>query len=185
MLDDVKTEVEGKMKKALEAIKRDFQAMRTGRASPSLVEPLKVDYYGTPTPLQQLATVSVPEARQILIKPYDVSQIKAIEKAILASELGITPNNDGKMIRLTLPPLTEERRRDMTKLVKRRVEEGHIAIRNIRHQGMQDLEELEKEKMITEDQHKRGKEMLDDLTKKYVAEADAMGKKKEEEVMEV
>ncbi|MDL1898485.1 ribosome recycling factor, partial [Anaerolineae bacterium CFX7] len=124
MIDDVKKECEDKMKKALEAMKRDFQAMRTGRASPQLVEPLKVDYYGTPTPLQQLATVSVPEARQILIKPFDVSQIKAIEKAILASELGLTPNNDGKMIRLSLPPLTEERRRDMVKLVKKRVEEG-------------------------------------------------------------
>ncbi len=185
MIDDVKKECEDKMKKALDAMKRDFQAMRTGRASPQLVEPLKVDYYGTPTPLQQLATVSVPEARQILIKPFDVSQIKAIEKAILASELGLTPNNDGKMIRLNLPPLTEERRRDMVKLVKKRVEEGHIAIRNIRHQGNKDLEELESEKMITEDQHKRGKELLDELTKKYAAEADALGKKKEQEVMEV
>jgi ribosome recycling factor len=185
MIDDVKAEVEGKMKKALEALKRDFQAMRTGRASPSLVEPLKVDYYGTPTPLQQLASISVPEARQILIKPYDVSQIKAIERAILASELGLTPNNDGKVIRLSLPPLTEERRRDMTKLVKKRVEEAHIAIRNIRHQGIKDLEELEKEKLITEDQHKRGKEMLDELTKKYVTEANAMGEAKEKEVMEV
>ncbi len=185
MIDDVKKECEDKMKKALEAMKRDFQGMRTGRASPSLVEPLKVDYYGTPTPLQQLATISVPEARQILIKPYDTAQIKAIEKAILASELGLTPNNDGKVIRLSLPALTEERRRDMVKLVKKRVEEGHIAIRNVRHQGIKDLEEMEKEKMITEDQHKRGKEMLDELTKKYVAEADALGKKKEEEVMEV
>lgn len=185
MIDDLKSEVENHMKKALEAMKHDFQAMRTGRASPSLVEPLKVDYYGTPTPLQQLATVSVPEARQILIKPYDTSQIKAIEKAILASELGLTPNNDGKVIRLSLPPLTEERRRDMVKLVKKRVEECHIAIRNTRHHGMKDLEEMEKEKMITEDQHKRGKEMLEELTKKYVAEADTMGKKKEAEVMEV
>jgi ribosome recycling factor len=185
MIDDVKAEVEGKMKKALEALKRDFQAMRTGRASPSLVEPLKVDYYGSPTPLQQIATVSVPEARQIAIKPYDASSLKAIEKAILASELGLTPTNDGKIIRLNLPPLNEERRRDMVKLVKKRTEEGHIAIRNIRHQGLKDLEEMESEKMITEDQHKRGKEMLQKLTDQYIAEADGMGKKKEEEVMEV
>lgn len=185
MIDDVKAEVEGKMKKALEALKRDLQSMRTGRASPSLVEPLKVDYYGAPTPLQQLAAVSVPEARQILIKPYDVSSIKAIEKAIQTSELGLTPSNDGKVIRLNIPPLTEERRREMTKLVKKRTEEAHIAVRNIRQQGNKDLEELEQEKLITEDQHKRGKEMLQKLTDQYIEQADAMGKKKESEVMEV
>jgi len=185
MIDDVKAEVEGKMKKALEALKRDLQGMRTGRASPSLVEPLKVDYYGVPTPLQQLATVSVPEARQILIKPYDASSIKAIEKSIQTSELGLTPSNDGKVIRLNIPPLTEERRREMTKVVKKRTEEAHIAIRNIRQQGNKDLEELEEEKLITEDQHKRGKEMLQKLTDQYIEEADAMGKKKESEVMEV
>lgn len=185
MIDYVKAEVEGKMKKALEALKRDLQSMRTGRASPSLVEPLKVDYYGAPTPLQQLAAVSVPEARQILIKPYDVSSIKAIEKAIQTSELGLTPSNDGKVIRLNIPPLTEERRREMTKLVKKRTEEAHIAVRNIRQQGNKDLEELEQEKLITEDQHKRGKEMLQKLTDQYIEQADAMGKKKESEVMEV
>jgi ribosome recycling factor len=185
MIDEVKAEAEAKMKKALEALRRDFQSMRTGRASPALVEPLKVDYYGTLTPLQQLATVSVPEARLIVIKPYDPSTIKAIEKAILSSELGLNPNNDGKLIRLPLPPLTEERRREMTKLVKKRTEEAHVAIRNIRHQGIKDLEEFEKEKMITEDDHFQGKEELDELTKKYVAEADAIGKKKEDEVMDV
>lgn len=185
MINDVKAEAEGKMHKALDALRRDLQGMRTGRASPALVEPLRVDYYGTPTPLQQLASVSVPEARLIVIKPYDTSTIKAIERAILASELGLTPNNDGKLIRLGLPPLTEERRREMTKLVKKRTEEAHVAIRNIRHQGLKDLEELEGEKMITEDDHFEGKEMLDELTKKFVGEADAIGKKKEEEVMEV
>lgn len=185
MIDDVKAEVEGKMKKALESLKRDFQGMRTGRASPALVEPLKVDYYGTPTPLQQLATVSAPEARLLVIKPYDPSTIKAIEKAILASELGLTPNNDGKMVRLSLPPLTEERRREMTKVVRKRVEEAHVAIRNVRHQGLKDLEELEGEKLITEDQHFRGKDLLQELTDKYIKEADALGKNKEDEVMEV
>lgn len=185
MIDDVKAEAEAKMKKALDALKRDFQSMRTGRASPSLVEPIKVDYYGAPTPLQQIATVSVPEARQIAIKPYDASTIKAIEKAIQSSELGLTPTNDGKIIRLTLPPLTQERRRDMTKLVKKRTEEAHIAIRNIRHQGLKDLEEMEGENLITEDQHKRGKDLLQKLTDQYIAEADTMGKNKEAEVMEV
>lgn len=185
MLDDVKAEAESKMKKALEALKRDLQMMRTGRASPTLVEPLKVDYYGVPTPLVQLATVTVPEPRLLVIKPYDPSTIKAIEKAILASELGLTPNNDGKVIRLSLPPLTEERRREMTKLVRKRVEEAHVAIRNIRHQGLKDLDALEEEKLITEDQHFKGKEMLQELTDKYIKEADAIGKKKEQEVMEV
>ncbi len=185
MIDDVKSEVELKMKKAIEAMRHDFQSMRTGRASPSLVEPLKVDYYGEPTPLQQLATISVPEARLITIKPHDPSTIKAIEKAILASELGLTPNNDGKIIRLPLPPMTEENRKRMVKLVKQRNEEAHVAIRNIRHQGMKDLEEFEKEKMITEDEHKRGKDILQKLTDQYVAEANAVSAKKEEEVMAV
>lgn len=185
MIDDVKNEVEGKMKKAIEAMRHDFQSMRTGRASPSLVEPLKVDFYGAPTPLQQLATISVPEARLIAIKPHDPSTIKAIEKAILASDLGLTPNNDGKIIRLPLPPMTEENRKKMVKLVKQRNEEAHVAIRNIRHQGMKDLEEYENEKMITEDEHKRGKEVLQKLTDKYVEEANAVSAKKEEEVMAV
>lgn len=185
MIDDVKAEVEGKMKKALESLRHDFMGMRTGRASPAIVEPLKVEYYGAPTPLQQLATISVPEARLIVIKPHDPSTIKAIEKAILASELGLTPNNDGKMIRLNIPSMTEESRKKMVKVVKQRNEEAHVAIRNIRHQGMKDLEEYEKEKMITEDDLKRGKEMLQKLTDKYVEEANALTAKKEEEVMAV
>lgn len=185
MIDDVKAEVEGKMKKAIESLRHDFQGMRTGRASPSLVEPLKVEFYGEPTPLQQLATISVPEARLIAIKPHDPSTIKAIEKAIMTSDLGLTPSNDGKLIRLPLPPMTEENRRKMVKLVKQRNEEAHVAIRNIRHQGMKDLEEYENEKMITEDDHKRGKELLQKLTDKYVEEADAVTAKKEEEVMAV
>lgn len=185
MIDDIKAEVEGKMKKALEALRHDFMGMRTGRASPAIVEPLKVEYYGAPTPLQQLASISVPEARLIVIKPHDPSTIKAIEKAILASELGLTPNNDGKMIRLNIPSMTEESRKKMVKLVKQRNEEAHVAIRNIRHQGMKDLEEYEKEKMITEDEHKRGKETLQKLTDKYIEEANALSAKKEEEVMAV
>ncbi len=185
MIDDVKAEVEGKMKKAIEALKHDFQSIRTGRASPQLVEPLKIDYYGTATPLMQLASVSAPEARMITIKPFDPSTIKTIEKAILASDLGLTPNNDGKMIRLVIPPLTEERRRDLTKVVHKRTEEAHVAIRNIRHQGLKDLDELEHEKMISEDQHFRGKDMLQELTDKYIKLADEVGKKKQDEVMEV
>lgn len=185
MIDDVKAEADGKMKKALDSLKRDLQAIRTGRASPALVEPIKVEYYGAPTPMVQLATISAPEARLLVIKPYDPATLKAIEKALLSSDLGLTPQNDGKIIRLSLPPLNEERRREITKVVHKRTEEAHVAIRNIRHQGLKDLEELEKEKLITEDQHFRGKDLLQELTDQAIKEADAIGKKKEEEVMEV
>ncbi len=185
MIDDVKAEVENKMKKALEALKHDLQSIRTGRASPALLEPLKVEFYGSPTPLVQIATVSAPEARLLTIKPFDPSSLKAIEKAILQSDLGLTPNNDGKMIRLGLPPLTEERRRDLTKVVHKRTEEAHIAIRNVRHQGLKDLEELEEAKLISEDQHHRGKDLVQELTDKYIKQADEIGKKKQDEVMEV
>jgi ribosome recycling factor len=185
MIDDVKAEVEGKLKKALEALRHDLQGIRTGRASPALVEPLKVDFYGTPTPLIQVASVSAPEPRLLMIKPFDPSTLKAIEKAILQSDLGLTPNNDGKLIRLGLPPLTEERRRELTKVVHKRTEEAHVAIRNVRHQGLKDLQELEDEKLISEDQHYRGKEVLQELTDKYIKLADEIGKKKQDEVMEV
>ncbi len=185
MIDDVKAEADAKMKKAIEALRHDLQSIRTGRASPALVEPLRVEFYGNPTPLVQIATVSAPEARLLTIKPFDPSSIKAIEKAILQSDLGLTPNNDGKLIRLAIPPLTEERRRDLTKVVHKRVEESHIAIRNIRHQGLKDLEELEHEKLISEDQHFKGKDLLQELTDKYIKHADEIGKKKQEEVMEV
>lgn len=185
MIDDVKAEAEGKMKKALDALKHDFQSIRTGRASPALIEPLKVDYYGNLTPLMQIASIAAPEARLLTIKPFDPASLKAIEKAILQSDLGLTPNNDGKIIRLGLPPLTEERRRDLTKVVHKRTEEAHIAIRNIRHQGLKDLQELEDEKLISEDEHFRGKDLLQELTDRYIKLADEIGKKKQEEVMEV
>ena len=185
MIDEVKADTENKMKKTIEAFKRELQAIRTGRASPMLVEPLKIDYYGTPTPLQQLAAVSVPEARLIVIKPFDQSTLSAIEKAILKSDLGLTPMNDGKIIRLPLPALTEDRRRDLTKVVRKHLEEIHVAIRNVRRDGLKDLEELEKEKMISEDQHFKGKDLLQEVTDKYIAQADEIGKKKEAEIMEV
>jgi len=185
MIDEVKADAESKMKKTIEAFKRELQTIRTGRASPALLEPLKVDYYGTPTPLQQLAAVSVPEARLLLIKPFDQSTLSAIEKAILKSDLGLTPMNDGKVIRLPLPPLTEERRRELTKVVRKHLEETHVAIRNVRRDALKDLEEMEKEKMISEDQHFKGKELLQELTDKYIAQADQIAKAKEAEIMQV
>ena len=185
MIDDVKADAENKMKKSIEAFKRELNSIRTGRASAALLEPLKIEYYGTPTPLQQIAAVSVPEARLLMIKPYDQSTLSAIEKAILKSDLGLTPMNDGKVIRLPIPPLNEERRRDLTKVVRKHAEEMHVAIRNVRRDALKDLEEMEKEKMISEDQHFKGKDLLQQVTDKYIAQVDQIAQVKEAEIMEV
>jgi ribosome recycling factor len=185
MIDDVKADAENRMKKTIDAFKRELVGIRTGRASPALVEPLKVDYYGAPTPLQQIAAVSAPEARLLVIKPFDQSSLSAIEKAILKSDLGLTPMNDGKLIRLPIPQLTEERRRDLTKVVHKHAEEAHVAVRNVRRDAVNDLEEMEKEKMISEDQEFKGKEMLQELTDKFIAQVDQIAKTKEAEIMEV
>jgi ribosome recycling factor len=185
MIDEVKADAENKMKKTIEALKRELVSIRTGRASPALVEPLKVDYFGAPTPLQQLASIAAPEPRLLTIKPFDASTLHAIEKAILKSDLGLTPMNDGKIIRLSIPPLTEERRRDLTKVVHKHAEEARVALRNIRRDGLKDLEEMEKEKMFSEDQHFKGKEMLQELVDKYTETVDQVAKTKEAEIMEV
>ena len=185
MIDDVKADAENKMKKSIEAFKRELNSIRTGRASATLLEPLKIEYYGTPTPLQQIAAVSVPEARLLMIKPYDQSTLSAIEKAILKSDLGLTPMNDGKVIRLPIPALNEERRRDLTKMVRKHAEETHVAVRNIRRDALKDLEEMEKEKMISEDQHFKGKDLLQEVTDKYITQVDQIAKTKEAEIMEV
>ncbi len=185
MIDDVKADAESKMKKTIDALKRELMGIRTGRATPSLIEPLKVDYYGAETPLVQMATIAAPEPRLLTIRPWDQSALHAIEKAILKSELGLTPNNDGKIIRLAIPPLTEERRRDLTKVVHRHAEEARVALRNVRRDGLKDLEDLEKEKMISEDQHFKGKDLLQELTDKYIAQVDQISKTKEAEIMEV
>jgi ribosome recycling factor len=185
MIDEVKADSENKMKKSIDALKRELVAIRTGRASPALLEPLKVEFYGAPTPLQQIAAIAAPEARLLTIKPYDPSTLSAIEKAILKSDLGLTPNNDGKIIRLPIPALTEERRRELTKVVHKYAEESHIALRNIRRDGLKDLEEMEKEKMISEDQLFKGKEMLQEITDKYIELVDQVAQAKEVEIMEV
>jgi ribosome recycling factor len=185
MIDDVKADAENKMKKTIDALKREFAGIRTGRASPALVEPLKVEFYGTPTPLQQIASIAAPEARLLTIKPFDPSTLSLIEKAILKSDLGLTPMNDGKIIRLAIPALTEERRRDLNKVVRKHAEESHVALRNVRRDGLKDLEDLEKEKMISEDQHFKGKDLLQELTDKYIALVDQLTKAKEAEIMEV
>ena len=185
MIKDLLKDEETKMKKALDALKHDLTTIRTGRASPALVEELPVDAYGAVSPLIQLATISAPEPRMLTIRPFDASTMLSIEKAILKSDLGLTPSNDGKMIRLPIPPLTEERRREFVKRVHKRVEEAHIAIRNIRHRALDDLREMEKEKMISEDEHHRGRDQLQEITDKVIAQSDEIGKAKERELMEV
>jgi ribosome recycling factor len=149
------------------------------------VEKLSVEYYGIPTPLMQLATISVPESRMLMIRPFDASTLRSIERAILVSDLGLTPNNDGKVIRLNLPPLTEERRRDLVKMVHNRLEEARVAVRNVRRDGIKDLREFEHEKLISEDELEDGEENLQKLTDKYVEMVNEVGERKEKEIMEV
>ncbi|HEX2996962.1 MAG TPA: ribosome recycling factor [Anaerolineales bacterium] len=185
MIKDILKDAENRMRGAIQSLHDDLAAIRTGRASPSLVERLPIEYYGSPTPLMQLASISVPEPRTLTIKPFDGSSLKAIEKAILTSELGLNPNNDGKVIHLNLPPLTEERRRDLVKHVHHRLEDARVAIRNIRRDSHNDMRDFEKEKLISEDDLERGEEELQKLTDRFIEEVAEHGKKKEAEIMEV
>ncbi len=184
MVDDALKEADSRMKGALRSHEEDLAAVRTGRASPALVEKLSVEYYGTPTPLLQLATISVPEPRLIAIRPFDLGSIKDIERAIMVSDLGLTPSNDGKMIRLNLPPLTEERRHDLVRLVRNRTEQSRVAVRNVRRDTLNDLREFEREKIISEDDLKRSEKDLQELTDKHISMIDEVGEKKETEVLE-
>jgi ribosome recycling factor len=178
-------DAEEHMKKTLHAFEIDLRAYRTGRASPAIVEHLTVNYYETPTPLQQLATITVPEAQVLMIRPFDAHSLKDIEKAISASDLGLTPNNDGKVIRLVFPRLSEERRNDLIKQVHKRLEEARVSIRNVRRDNQDLLRDFEKEKMISEDDLKRGRDDLQKLTDKYIEQAEAVSQRKEEEIREV
>lgn len=185
MIQDVLADAETRMGKAVEALRRDFGTIRTGRASPSLVERLPVEAYGTTSPLNQLAGISVPESRLLVIQPWDRGTMGAIEKAIRKSELGLNPTNDGQVIRLPIPPLTEERRKQLVKLVHNHVEEGKVAVRNIRRDAMAQIRDLLNEKMISEDDERRAEHQVDDLAKRYVEEIEKTGKGKEHEVLEV
>lgn len=185
MLNDVYKEAEARMKGAIQSLEDDLSGIRTGRASPALIERIQVEYYGVNTPLVQLATISVPEPRMLLIRPFDGSSLKAIERAILASDLGLTPNNDGKTIRLILPPLTEERRRELVKVVHNRVEEARVAARNVRRDSIRDLRELEQEKLISEDELQKGEAELQKITDRFIEEINKIGERKEKEIMEV
>jgi len=185
MLADVYQETEQRMDKAIGALVQELNSIRTGRANPSLIELLPIEYYGTQTPLQELAGISVPESRSLLIRPYDPSSLKNIEKAILKSDLGLTPNSDGENIRLILPTPTEERRKELVKVVGVRAEESRISIRNIRRDNIRDLRELEDEKMITEDDLHRGEERVQEITNDYIKKIDELCERKEGEIMEV
>jgi len=185
MIPELLQDTEGRMRGAGTSLEADLAAFRTGRASPHLLDRIIVEMYGVEMPLNQMAVVSVPEPQQIAVRPYDVNSIAAIERAILKSDLGIMPNNDGKIIRLNIPRLTEERRRNLSKLVGKRVEEAKVAVRNVRRDAMNDLREFEKEKLISEDEQHRGQDRLQELTDKYIKQIDDIGEAKEAELMEV
>ena len=180
----VLNEIEGEMKKAIEATKREFAELRSGRANPKMVEGVRIDYYGTPTLLKELALISVPEARMVVISPYDPTSLKEIEKSILQSDLGITPVNDGKIIRLIVPPLSQERREELIKIVRKVAEEGKISIRTIRREGKERIKNLEKEKKISEDDRFKSDEQTQKLTDKYTAEIESLLVEKEKELKE-
>jgi len=175
---------EEKMKKAFESVTREFSEIRTGRASPTLVEGLHIEYYGTPTLLKQLASISAPDAHLIVIQPWDITAIPEIEKSIMRSNLGINPSNDGKLIRLSVPPLSKERRQELAKVVHKMTEEGRVSLRTIRRDSKESLEKLEKDKAISEDDKFRGIDELQKLVDKYIAKIDELLKNKEKEILE-
>lgn len=185
MVRELLQDAESRMRGAVSSLESDLAAFRTGRASPHVLDRIIVEMYGVDMPLAQMAVISVPEPQQLAIRPYDANAISAIERAILKSDLGIMPNNDGKIIRLNIPRLTEERRRDLQKMVGRRVEEAKVAIRNVRRDTLNDIRDFEKDKLITEDDLHRGQDDLQDLTDKYISDVDAIGERKEAEIMEV
>jgi len=184
MVKEVLKEIEDNMKKAIEATKRELAELRSGRANSKMVEGIRVNYYGTPTLLKEIATIGVPEARMIVISPYDPSSVKEIEKAILQSELGITPVSDNKIIRLIVPPLSEERREELIKIVKKTVEEGKVSIRTVRRDGKEKIKSLEKDKKISEDDRFKSEDQLQKITDKYIKEIDKILEEKEKELKE-
>ena len=178
-------ETDTRMRKSVEAMSRELSSIRTGRASPGLVESLMVEYYGAPTPLNQLASISVPEARVLLIQPWDKQALRDVEKSILKSDLGLVPNNDGTVIRINIPTLTEERRRELVRLVGQKAEEAHVAVRNIRRDTLGRLREMEKDKSLSRDDGSRAQEQLQQLTDAHISQMDNLRQEKEAEVMEV
>ena len=185
MIEETLFEAEERMERAVEHAKEEFAAIRTGRASPAMFSRIVVDYYGAPTPLPQLASFAIPEPRMVLVKPHDPSQIKAVEKAIRDSDLGVNPNNEGTQLRLILPPMTEERRREMIKVARHKGEDAKVAIRNIRRKAKDELDRIVRDGEVGEDDGRRAEKELDELTHKYVANVDEILKHKEAELLEV
>lgn len=185
MIDDVLIDAEDRMEKTIEALKRNLSGIRTGRASPALIERIDVDYYGTMTPLNQLAGISAPEPRLLVVQPWDKGSMGAIEKAIRSSDLGLNPTNDGQLVRILIPALTEERRKSLVKVVRQKVEEDRVAIRNVRRDAVASIKDLMKEKMIGEDDERRAEQQIQELTNRFISEADRIGKLKEDEILEV
>jgi ribosome recycling factor len=185
MIDDIINETKGKMKSALSVYEQDLHGIRSGRASTALVDRMLVEYYGQDTELRQLATISTPEPMQIMIRPFDKTAVKAIEKAIRTSDLNLNPNVDGEVIRLNMPPLTRERRQELVKFLHKRMEEARVVVRNIRRNANDDLKEFEKEKLISEDELESGEEEVQKLTDKHIADIEEIGKRKEKEILEV
>ncbi|MBQ8392627.1 MAG: ribosome recycling factor [Clostridia bacterium] len=177
--------LENRMKKSIEAYKNELDTIRAGRANPNILSRVTVDYYGTATPINQIGTVSVPDARTIVIQPWDTSLLKAVEKAILASDIGITPANDGKVIRLVFPQLTEDRRKDLNKQVSKMGEDAKVAIRNIRRDGIDEAKKMKKNGEMTEDEQKASEKSVQDITDKYIKEIDAITSAKEKEIMAI
>lgn len=183
--DTVLLDAEERMEKALATLDKDFAKLRTGRASSALVDGIKVDYYGTPTPINQMASIAVPDSRTLTIQPWDKGGFASVEKAILKSGLGLTPVNDGKIIRISIPALTEERRKDLVKVSRKYTEEGKIAVRNVRRDANEHLKKLEKEKTLSEDELKKATDDVQKLTDRFVAEADKRCQAKEKEIMDI
>lgn len=184
-VNEILTATESKMQKRVDVLRGDLAAIRTGRATPSLLDKITIDYYGTATPVTQVASVSVPEPRMIVVQPWDKSLMKSIEKAIMTSDLGLNPNNDGSVIRLVLPQLTEDHRKSLVKSVHKRAEEARVSIRNLRRDANEAIKKAEKAKQVTEDESKKGVEDMQKLTDKLIKEVDGVLAKKEKEVMEV
>lgn len=185
MIESIIKDIETKMKKAVEALSRDLAAIRSARATPALVEHIKVEYHGIITPINQLTSISVPEAKMLIIQPWDRTIMRNVEKAILKSDLGLNPTSDGNIIRIVLPPLTEERRKELMKVVHKRVEESRITLRNIRRDGIEQLRLAEKNKEISKDQYNRSSDQMQKLTDNYIQKANVVGQDKEREIMEV
>lgn len=185
MIDEVLSEAKSRMAKSIEVLQKDLAGIRTGRATPMILDNIKIDYYGTQTPLKQIATISAPEARLLIVQPWDNATLGDITKAIQKSDLGLNPSSDGHIIRLPIPPLSQERRKELVKSVHKRAEEGKVALRNVRRDSMDMLKDLEKEKEISQDEHKRAQTKLQEITDSFIAEVDQIAKGKEAELLEV